>query len=157
MSHLADLRTAMATISHWCSWTVFSSQVNWSSFTEAWSTQVPRSAESKGERCQPSWHTALKLLWTLWTDGEKQTEELNISVVPQSSTPGAAKNKIDKYPHPVMWDVYIYIHIYIYVCVWYHSCCYIYLCLCLHTHTHIYMKKYKESKQSHFKRNTLFL
>lgn len=34
---------------------------------------------------------------------------------------------------------------------------YTYACVYIHAHIHIYMKKYKASKQSHFKRNTLFL
>lgn len=68
-------------------------------------------------------------------------EEVNISVVPGSSTPGTAENKIEKHSHPVM----------------YISQLLLYIPLPAYTHTHIYMKKYKGSKQSHFKRNTLFL
>lgn len=73
---LADKCTTMARIRHWCCWAAFSSQVNWSSFTETLNRHVPRSPESKGWRHQPSCHAALELLWSLWTGGERQTEQL---------------------------------------------------------------------------------
>lgn len=64
-------------------------------------------------------------------------EEMNISVVPRNSK---EQNR----------EIHTSSNVYITAIV-------IYIYACVYNHTHIYMKKYKASKQSHFKRNTLFL
>lgn len=127
MNHRLHICTMMAVIRHWCCWALISSQVNWSNFTEALIRYLGH-WEARARGTNP-----LKLLLTLWICEEKQMEELNISVELRSNSLKTIKDRTEKFPHPVTYRQ-----------------------LLLYTHTQIY-KKYKASRQSHFKSKSLVL